>query len=345
MSTASQPPPPDRFKPRAAREMAGMFDDVSGRYDLLNRLMTLGQDGAWRAAMWHEVGESAHVVLDLCTGSGVSLPGLVRPGRLVLGMDVSLRMLQRAADAYGQQGWAPRVVGADAFRLPLRDGATDAVTVAFGLRNLRPRSQALREIARVLAPGGTLVVLEATAPAPGPFAALHAFHLRTMIPLLGRLSDDPSAYAYLSRSVFDFGSGVEFERELLDAEFVIERRQSFLLGATRLWTARLGSAQPIEPHRMQNARSAEADRGYFTHSTAPGEAEWRWWTGAQLLTSAGLTVALGYGLSEFIKLRDRLGLEQWQRTALEVLLVGGLVGFLVRSLVMLGRFRRPPRRS
>ena len=70
-----------------------MFDDVSGRYDLLNRIMSLGQDRAWREAMWRGVPEDAHAVLDLCTGSGVSLPGLRRPGRRVLAIDVSLRML------------------------------------------------------------------------------------------------------------------------------------------------------------------------------------------------------------------------------------------------------------
>src|SRR5262245_62531553 len=122
-----------------------MFDDVSGRYDLLNRIMSLGQDRAWRAAMWRSVPEDARAVLDLCTGSGVSLPGLRRPGRLVLGVDVSLRMLEIAAHAQGRSGWAPRLVCADGFRLPLPPGALDAITIAFGIRNLRPREEALTE--------------------------------------------------------------------------------------------------------------------------------------------------------------------------------------------------------
>src|SRR6185295_14545419 len=114
--------PDARFEPRAAREMACMFDDVSGRYDLINALMTLGQDGAWRAELAHQVPERARVVLDLCTGNGVSLRGLTRAGRLVLGMDVSLRMLERAALDLPGTGWAPRLACADAFQLPLRDG-------------------------------------------------------------------------------------------------------------------------------------------------------------------------------------------------------------------------------
>src|SRR5207249_9514898 len=134
--------------------------------------------------------------------------------------------------------WAPRLACADAFRLPLRDACLDAITVAFGVRNLRPHDDALAELARVLKPGGRLVVLEATAPAPGWTAPLHRFYLERIVPAAGRLSDDPSAYHYLSRSVLAFGAGAEFEAALAAAGFVIARRRSFLMGATRLWTAR-----------------------------------------------------------------------------------------------------------
>src|SRR5258705_13787548 len=126
-----------RLQPRAARELGGMFDDVSGRYDLLNQIMSLGQDRVWRAAMWRAVPESARAVLDLCTGSGASLPGLRRAGRLVLGADVSLGMIERAADLERPAGWAPRLLCADAFQLPLPNASLDAVTIAFGIRNLR----------------------------------------------------------------------------------------------------------------------------------------------------------------------------------------------------------------
>jgi demethylmenaquinone methyltransferase/2-methoxy-6-polyprenyl-1,4-benzoquinol methylase len=340
------PPETERFKPRAAREMAGMFDAVSPRYDLLNRLMTAGQDGAWRAAMWREVPDRAAVVLDLCTGNGVSLPGLVRPGRLVLGMDVSLGMLDQAADHYGGAGWAPRLACADAFHLPLRAHSVDVVTIAFGVRNLRPRLAALREMARVLRPGGTLVVLEAAAPGRGPLAPFHAFHLRRVIPLLGRLAHDPSAYEYLSRSIFEFGSGESFELDLTAAGFELTGSHSFMMGATRLWTARRADENPAGALRdMQSARPGTADRGDFTHRPAATGAEGRWWTAAQMLTAAALAAALVDALIEFIKLRDRLSLEPWQRTALLVLLGGGVVAFVARALVLLARLGRPgPRR-
>src|SRR6185295_18221054 len=232
----------ERLQPRAARELGDMFDDVSGRYDLLNRIMSLGRDSAWRAAMWEAVPEDAHAVLDLCTGSGTSLPGLRRPGRLVIGADVSLGMLEHAAEQQWSAGWAPRLVCADAFTLPLPNHSVDAVTIAFGIRNLRPRSDALAELARVLRPGGTLAVLEATAPARGPFAPAHGFYLRHIIPLAGRLSPDPSAYRYLSESVFEFGAGPEFEQALAAAGFEVVERRRFMLGATRLWVARSRAA-------------------------------------------------------------------------------------------------------
>src|SRR5688572_30937213 len=177
-----------RFGPHASRDMAEMFDHVSGRYDLLNRLLSLGRDGAWRDAMARAVPPQARVVLDLCTGSGVSLQGLRRPGRLVIGADVSPEMLRLAAEGERRTGWAPRLVCADAFRLPLRGGSLDAVTIAFGVRNLRPVGEALGEIRRALAPGGLLVVLEATAPASGPTAPLHRFYLEHVVPAAGRLS-------------------------------------------------------------------------------------------------------------------------------------------------------------
>jgi demethylmenaquinone methyltransferase/2-methoxy-6-polyprenyl-1,4-benzoquinol methylase len=323
----------------AVREMAGMFDDVSRRYDLLNSLMTLGQDHAWRTAMWRAVPESAHVVLDLCTGSGSSLAGLVRPGRLVLGVDASLGMLELAADEHGAWGWAPRLACADAFRLPFRAGALDAVTIAFGMRNLRPRAGALRELARVLRPGGTLVVLEATAPRPGPLAPLHAFYARRVIPWLGRLSADPVAYRYLSESIFEFGGGEEFERDLAAGGFDLVGRQAYMFGATRLWAAQCLAGEPAGT--LQNARFASAPRGNFTQGPGGRELEWRWWTGAQATLSLALTASLVWALATWIKWQPSLHLQTWQERGLWLLILAGLVGFGLRSLSLLLRLLGP----
>jgi demethylmenaquinone methyltransferase/2-methoxy-6-polyprenyl-1,4-benzoquinol methylase len=366
-------PAADRFAPHAAREMAHMFDDVSGRYDLLNRVMTLGRDGAWRAAMAAAVPEHARVVLDLCTGNGVSLTGLRRPGRLLLGADVSLGMLELAHDEHGRSGWAPRFIAADAFHLPLRDASVDAITIAFGVRNLRPRPDALAEMARVMTDDGTLAVLEATAPRAGWFAPFHAFHLRHVIPLAGRLSPDPSAYEYLSRSIFEFGSGVEFEREIEAAGFERVADRAFMLGATRLWVGRrrekIGRASasraprsmgfadasqgapdgrnrgPGEPARtLQNAREGRAGRSEMPQPDGLREAEWRWWMGAQLAISAALLAALIDAGWMLATRGSVLPLPPWQRRGLLVLVLGGSAWLVVRTVRLVLRVLGPPPR-
>lgn len=325
----------ERFEPHASRAMASMFDEVSGRYDLLNRLMTLGQDGAWREAMWRGVPEGARTVLDLCTGSGVSLSGLRRPGRLVLGMDVSLRMLEVAGAQQGSAGWAPRLACADGFRLPLRDGALDAVTIAFGVRNLRPRPASLAELSRAIRPGGVLSVLEATAPGPGPLRPLLASYVRHAIPLLGRLSPDPSAYRYLSESIFEFGSGPEFERDLAGAGFVVVERRAFLLGAARLWVARragaLGQNPAAAPVAVQVARGASGEIAQGARAEGVELGQPFAWRAAQAALSAALFGALAWALAVWINVNPDLPLSPPQRAAGWVLIVAGLAVFGART--------------
>jgi demethylmenaquinone methyltransferase/2-methoxy-6-polyprenyl-1,4-benzoquinol methylase len=328
--------------------MADMFDRVSGRYDLLNRVMTLGQDTAWREAMWREVPHGARVVLDLCTGSGSSLPGLREPGRLVVGIDVSLGMLEIARDQEGWAGWAPRLVAADAFHLPARGRSVDCVTIAFGIRNLRPRDQALREIRRVLRPGGRLIVLEATAPADGLLAPLHRFHLEHGLAWLGRLSPDPSAYRYLGRSILDFGSGEAFTRLLEAEDYDVVVRRRFLLGATQLWVAEPrpepGDARPASP-ALQSARSGATERGAMPPAGARRRAEWRAWNAIQLAVSVGILGGFVWATVSFWRVAGDLPIEGWQRRGMEVVLFAGLFGFAVRSIVLLVRlFGAPPRR-
>ncbi len=325
-------PNEQRFRPRAAEQMATMFDDVSGRYDFLNRVMTMGQDGAWREAMWRCVPEDAHIVLDLCTGSGVSLDGLRRPGRTLLGMDVSLQMLRVAHGAYHSRGWAPRIACADAFQLPLRTGSLDAVTIAFGVRNLRPRGAALTEIGRALRPGGTLVVLEAAAPAPGWLEPLHAAWVRHMIPLFGRLSPDPSAYRYLSASIFEFGAGPEFEHDLAAAGFEVGGRQSFLLGATRMWVARRVGQNPTPTgSTLQGARSQSGETTQRATRAAMQSADSRAWLGVQAGLSLALCLTLMWGLKEWLKYNAALPLTESQRLLGWALLGIGLGVFGVRA--------------
>ncbi|HEY2955454.1 MAG TPA: ubiquinone/menaquinone biosynthesis methyltransferase [Candidatus Eisenbacteria bacterium] len=325
-----------------------MFDRVAPRYDLLNRLMTLGQDAVWRRAMWRAVPAQAGTVLDLCTGNGVSLDGLRKPGRLLVGADVSLAMLEQAAAEHGRLGWAPRLVCADAFRLPLRGGSVDAITIAFGVRNLKPRAAALAEMARVLRPGGVLVVLEALPPRPGPLAGLHRFHLRRVLPLLGRLSPDPGAYRYLGESILEFGSRPEFERTLAEAGFALEQARAYMLGAAGLWvaTARpgVGEKPTAGAAFVQPAKAEGSHPGDLPHDPVPAEAESRWWMAAQLLVSASLLAALIVVLGIFFNSSDRLPLERGGRTGAALLLFAGTIWSAARTVLLVRRLVAPPPR-
>ena len=330
--------------PHAARELSGMFDQVSGRYDFLNRVLSLGQDHAWRVAMWRLVPDDAGAVLDLCTGTGTSLDGLRRPGRLVVGIDVSLGMLQVARSEQRRTGWAPRLVCADGFRLPLPDGSFDAITIAFGVRNLRPRREALREMRRVLRPGGALVVLEATAPERGVSAPFHRFYLRHVVPFAGRLSPDPSAYAYLGHSILDFGSGEAFEADLRETGFTIAERRSFLLGATRLWASRSEGGDGQTSAALQDARAGRAIRGILPRRPSPVASEWRIWTSVQVVLSLALAAGLGYALWLVLKFGVRLPLLGWNRGLAVALLAGGTLVFAFRALVLITRLAETPER-
>jgi len=219
-------------------QLGSMFSAISWRYDFLNALMSLGQDGAWRRALVRPIPEGARV-LDLCCGSArSSVPAFARSRRTVVGLDVSYAMLARGRAFARQKGARFEPVNGDGFHLPFRDGSFDVVTAAFGVRNLVPFPDAAREIQRVLVPGGRFLVLDSVAPSQGAFAPFHAWYLKYGVPLLGRLSPDPRAYRYLSESIFDFGPPEAVGRRLEDAGFAAPVTvKPLLLGAVALFVA------------------------------------------------------------------------------------------------------------
>lgn len=257
---------------RRPDRLGSMFSAISWRYDLLNTLMSLGQDGRWRAQLSAPIPRGARV-LDLCCGSArSSVPAFARSGRTVTGLDVSFAMLERGrihARAH-DTGFAP--VHGDAFRLPFRDGAFDVVTAAFGLRNLVPLPAAAREIQRVLVPGGRFLALDSVAPA-GAVAPFHAFYLRHVVPLLGRLSPDPGAYRYLSESIFDFGPPRAVAERLREAEFAAVRVRPLLLGAVALFDARRANSLETRADTEVNVVQRRAATVPIAQPATPPRAE------------------------------------------------------------------------
>src|SRR5262245_57248833 len=169
---------------RDAAAVQVMFDRIARRYDLLNTLLSFGVDGRWRrrAARAAAPGPGGRA-LDVACGSGKLTAELRRlaPTGLVIGMDFSARMLQVAA----QREPGPRYVRGDGLRLPFADGAFDAVTVAFGLRNFADPGRSLDAMRRVLRPGGRAVGLEVVRPAPGPLATAYRPSLVPVLPPVG----------------------------------------------------------------------------------------------------------------------------------------------------------------
>ena len=200
---------PSRDSAQFADQVNRMFDRVAARYDLLNSLMSAGLHHRWRerAADQAELapGDSA---LDVCCGTGdltLELAKRIAPGGHVIGCDFSEPMLDLAREKAGGRGSeGVRFEWADALSLPYDAGRFDAVTVGFGVRNFADRDRGLREMARVLRPGGRLVVLEFTRPRRPPFSTFYSLWFDRIAPILGRISDDPEAYAYLAESVRTF---------------------------------------------------------------------------------------------------------------------------------------------
>ena len=189
-----------------AQPVRRMFGRIVRRYDLLNRLISLGMDRRWRREAAAAALPAGAVALDVGAGTGDLAQELRRQGAArVVGVDFSREMLVaaqvKAAGVDGGLSWAL----ADALRLPFADDTFDCVTNAFLLRNLADLSAGLAEMARVLKPGGRLVCLEMTWPPPGLFGAMYRLYFTRLVPpLAGLISGDPAAYQYLPCSVRNF---------------------------------------------------------------------------------------------------------------------------------------------
>jgi demethylmenaquinone methyltransferase/2-methoxy-6-polyprenyl-1,4-benzoquinol methylase len=199
-----------------AEHVEQMFDSIAPRYDLLNRVLSLGIDQRWRtqAIRLLEPDEPRRIV-DVATGTAdlaIKAERLLHP-REVVGVDLSAEMLRFGREKLDRRGLTPRVTlqQADAETLPFAEGDFDAALVAFGVRNFEDLDAGLQEIARVLRPGGALVVLEFSHPRQAPIKQLYRFYSRHILPRIGgAISQNNGAYQYLPESVAAFPDGPDF---------------------------------------------------------------------------------------------------------------------------------------
>jgi demethylmenaquinone methyltransferase/2-methoxy-6-polyprenyl-1,4-benzoquinol methylase len=219
-----------------------MFDSISPKYDLLNRLCSLGTDQGWRRKVVRRVGqEPVDRLLDLATGTAdLAIMG-AKVAQRVTGADISEGMLVHGRTKVEKAGLADRItlIQADAADLPFADASFDAITVAFGVRNFEDLGRGIAGMVRVLRPGGRLFVLEFSTPRRAPFRQLFRFYFHRVMPLIGRLvSKDSAAYTYLPESVDAFPQGRAFEDVLRRHGLGDVRSTMLTFGVATLYSAR-----------------------------------------------------------------------------------------------------------
>jgi demethylmenaquinone methyltransferase/2-methoxy-6-polyprenyl-1,4-benzoquinol methylase len=211
-------------------QVRAMFDRIAGFYDVMNSVMTAGLHHTWRrrAVDLAEVGPGDRV-LDVATGTGdlaLELARRVGPDGTVVASDFSEEMLARARSKQPDGGAAPVTFEwGNALELPYDDGAFAAVTVGFGARNFSDLDRGLREMTRVVRPGGHVVVLEITTPTRPPLSTFYRLWFDRVVPVIGRLAGDPEAYEYLPNSVKRFPGPHELAARMdacgLDVRYVL----------------------------------------------------------------------------------------------------------------------------
>jgi len=218
------------------RDVSAMFDEVAERYDLLNDLLSLGQDRLWRRSVARAVSAGpGEVVLDLAAGTGTSSRTFTTAGARCVACDFSLGML-----SVGGRKPAARVrfVAGDALALPFGDGIFDAVTISFGLRNVAGPGAALAEMLRVTRPGGRLVVCEFSHLASSGLDKLYERYLTAVLPLVARrLSGNAQAYGYLAESIRDWPGQRALARLIGTAGWSAVRWRNLTLGVVAVHMA------------------------------------------------------------------------------------------------------------
>ena len=221
-----------------------MFDRISGRYDLLNRVLSLGNDQRWRRRTVRALGlddVAGPRVLDLATGTAdlALLIARQHPSARVIGVDPAERMLDEGRKKVARAGLEDRIelVPGDAQDLPFPDHHFDAVTIAFGIRNVPDRKRGLEEMRRVTRPGGRIGILELSEPPKGLLGRVAAFHVHTVVPRVGALLSGEREYRYLQASIAAFPPAAEFADLMRSVGLRVVEVRRLTFGACHLYVA------------------------------------------------------------------------------------------------------------
>ena len=218
-----------------------MFDAIAPRYDLLNRLLSLGIDQRWRRRLVERLQlQPGDRVLDHATGTADLAIAIARsaPGVQVVGVDPSIEMLRVGRQKVAAAGLADRVSleSGEAEQLSnFEDRSVDAISMAFGIRNVQDRPRALRELARVTRPGRRIAILELSEPRGGLMGPLARLHVHQIVPWVGGLLSGAREYRYLQRSIAAFPPPEEFAQMMRDSGIVVESVEALTFGVCHLY--------------------------------------------------------------------------------------------------------------
>ena len=223
-------------------QVTQMFDTISGNYDGLNRVISLGIDVKWRNKVVALVAEkNSETILDIATGTGDLVLLMAKTNaKRIIGLDISAGMLEVGKQKIEKAHLKDRIemVLGDSESMPYPDNYFDAITVSFGIRNFETLEKGLAEIYRVLKPGGIFVILETSMPTKFPFKQGYTFYTKLILPIIGRIfSKDNSAYGYLSESAANFPFGENLNNILRKISFIECKAMPQTFGVATIYTA------------------------------------------------------------------------------------------------------------